>query len=277
MKVYLRKERQQAVTGRDPAAVGPPSAFPPTLPPFSQEILDRHQARVLLPSSAVLLAGQAPPMPTAYRSAVLLVPDDLRQGGGLHELNKILAESGVYLDGSSVPDPAVPRSADSERREFGPLPSRPVRIALLKGATPSTVDAWTVLQTLRAAVARGDNRAKPEAISRLSLDHLMVGSAVSGAGTQLFGVNVAYEGSGESGSTPHQAGSGYAGPVPVDVALPAPGYEWPADGGRRPCVVVLDTGVGPHPWFTDGFLTTADDVQTEVVQNSTRSAGPGTR
>src|SRR3981081_102411 len=64
-------------------------------PPLPQRILDRHGARVLNPSTAVIAAGWAPPRPTVYRSASLLVPEDvLRDGELLNVTNRVLAEAG---------------------------------------------------------------------------------------------------------------------------------------------------------------------------------------
>src|SRR5690242_20564013 len=64
MKVYVRKQTRQPGTapagtvsassepGRGEAAA---VSYPPTVPPFPQEILDRHNARLLQPATAVLL------------------------------------------------------------------------------------------------------------------------------------------------------------------------------------------------------------------------------
>jgi hypothetical protein len=234
------------------------------VPPFPQEVLDRHNARLLQPATAVLLAGQRPPLPTAYRAGVLLMPDAARRDGALQNINKLLAESGVYLDDSGV---------SKEFRDDAPR-LRPVPVRQLRGAAPSLLDAWVVLQSLRAAVARGDQRAVPTQIGQIGLDHLLVGSAVAGAGSQLLGVNWVYDGSGEGGPPSSTANlARYDGPVPVTLSLPAPPV--PAATGRRATVVTLDTGIGAHPWFTDDYLAVADPIQNAVIANSAATATPG--
>jgi hypothetical protein len=264
MKVYVRKETRRPGTapagtssaGREPARgdAGPVS-YPPTVPPFPQEILDRHNARLLQPATAVLLAGQRPPLPTAYRADSLLLPDSVRRGGTINNLNKVLAEVGVYLDGDA--GPKVDESVDETR-------SVPVR--LLRGAAPSTVDAWVVLQTLRAGIARGDQRVDPVAVSRIGLDHLLIGSALAGAGGELLGTNFATEGSGNGGDSGVPSGDhGYGGRLPVDIAMPVPTFTAAPGGPRPPVVVVLDSGLGAHPWFADGFLTVRAAAQAAVV------------
>jgi hypothetical protein len=235
------------------------------VPPFPQEVLDRHNARLLQPATAVLLAGQRPPLPTAYRAGVLLMPDAARRDGALQNINKLLTESGVYLDDSGL---------SKEFSDEAPR-LRPVPVRQLRGAAPSVVDSWVVLQTLRAAVARGDQRAEPTLIGRIGLDHLMVGSAVGGAGSQLFGVNYAVEGSSGEGAAPAAMPilARYDGPVPVSLSLPVPAV--PAAVGRRATVVTLDTGVGPHPWFADNYLTVAPDIQAAVIASSAANAASG--
>src|SRR5712671_6908253 len=119
MRVYVRGTgsagpgSQAAGSGKPGSATSGPDqprpgtdrvpGFPPTVPPFPQEVLDRHNARLLQPATAVLLAGQPTPLPTAYRAGVLLLPDSARRAGSLHNLNKLLADSGVYLDDSAGP------------------------------------------------------------------------------------------------------------------------------------------------------------------------------
>ncbi len=253
--------------------------FPPTVPPFPQEVLDRHNARILQPATAVLLAGQRAPLPTAYRAGVLLLPESARRAGTLHNLNKLLSEAGVYLDDAGdsrpgEPDAAAPQPADT--KEFGGTAPhlRPVAIRLLRGAAPSTVDAWVVLQTLRAAVARGDQRAESPVIDAIGLDHLMIGSALAGAGGELIGTNWATEGSGDEPGVP-TGDHGYVSRLPVDIAMPVPTFGFPPGGPRPPVVVVLDSGTGTHPWFADGFLRVRASAQAAVVANSTGSPAGG--
>jgi hypothetical protein len=236
------------------------------VPPFPKVILDRHQARMLEPADALLLAGQRAPLPTAYRSGVMLMPQTVsRRSGALQNLNKVLGEFGLYLDDTL---PGQQLRTESNR-------VWPCAVRQLRGAPPGRVDAWQALQLLRAAVARGDQRIQPEHVAGIGLDHLMVGSAVAGAGSQLFGVNWVYDGSGESGPPTASANlSRYDGPSPVSLSMPAP-VAPKSVGQRRATVVTLDTGVGPHPWFTDDYLAVYEPIQQAVIASSATATPPG--
>ena len=100
-------------------------------------------------------------------------------------------------------------------------------------ATAHGVDSWAVLGELRAT-------AKPEVAAAVGLDHLM--STAEQVGGNPFAI-----GHGRIGLDGYGAG-GYAGRGPVQFLGPPPP---PVRPGRRPRVVVLDTGLGDHPWFRD--------------------------
>lgn len=106
------------------------------------------------------------------------------------------------------------------------------------------VDSWSVLSELRAGSDRGTAAA-------VGLDHLMTMA-------EQVGGNVLALGHGRAGLDGYGAG-GYAGRGPVQLLVPSPPS---AGAGRRPRVVVLDTGLGDHPWFRDDractTLTLAD-------------------
>src|SRR5690348_7216506 len=85
MRVYVRKQGA-ADAGAPNRGVGGQLGLPPTVPPFSQEVLDRHNARMLQPGSAPLLPGQSALLPTAYRAGVLLMHDRVRHGDALPNL-----------------------------------------------------------------------------------------------------------------------------------------------------------------------------------------------
>lgn len=218
------------------------------MPAISEAALVRHGARILRPSEAVVLNDQAPLRPTVYLRDTLLVPDDMLRTDGLPRLGEALRGLGVQL----VEPPPLREVlgkdyeylADTEA--FAELP-RPVRIEVAEGAA-RPVDAWTVLQTLRATAAT-DESLRPE-VSRISLEHLMVGSALDGAGGVLFeGVgNTASHGSPDLGGLFDRPTPGTSGRIPVTVALAEPERP-PAPGGRRPVVAVLDSGVADHPWL----------------------------
>jgi hypothetical protein len=234
----------------------------PQLPP---KVLSRYGARMLDPANAVLLAGQRPPAPTAYRSAALLLPEAALRQPDRAGLNDVLSEIGLELVG------------DDDNRPHGHRRHRSVALRLLPGRPPSTVDAWVALQTLRAAVAASDGRVGREVVDLIGLDHLLVASAFGGAG-RLSGENLATEGSGEDGEGGGDDLHPYDGPSPVSVLLPMPTWPSPPAGRRTPVIALLDTGLAPHPWFAaDDYLTVADRVQAAVVENSgIAGAGPAT-
>src|SRR6202042_2845649 len=84
-----------------------------------------------------------PPRPTVYRTSTLLVPDAVRRDDDVRRIiTAVLADIGIEL---ITPEP-------DRRDEFdGPqLPRTAVLVPLLGHPTPVVVDAWAVLQTLRA-------------------------------------------------------------------------------------------------------------------------------
>ena len=116
------------------------------------------------------------------------------------------------------------------------------------------VDAWVVLQRIRA---RDDEKLN----ERIGLDHMMVSAAILGnplsrqsvrrwrnpfvvANPYVVGQSVR----GRPTARPRTYGvAGLGGHGPVTLVLPAP---QPGRVAHRPGVVVMDTGVGEHPWFT---------------------------
>src|SRR5262249_36830611 len=158
------------------------------------------------------------------RLEALLMPEDLYMPAAVEAMNSVLARIGVVLEPAESQGPPGPRAVA--------LRPRP-------GGVPTTVDAWLAPQTLRAAAARGNGPLSAKEIDRISLDHLMTGSAFSASGgVQLSGVNMPVEGSGVDGVDAYgRAGSG--GRMPVALGLqPSPRRDVPA-GDRRPVVVVL--------------------------------------
>ncbi|HEY5985868.1 MAG TPA: hypothetical protein VIV12_05705, partial [Streptosporangiaceae bacterium] len=234
----------------------------PGLVGLPASLLQRHGARVLNPPDAAAIEGPRPPRSTIYRSKTLLVPDDLlRAPDFLQAINRALARVGMSLVRPGQEDePEIgkaPYTADELRR----LPRTAVLVPAAEdsaAALPVVVDAWVALQALRAA-AEPDEHAvlSEEAVSRISLEHLLVGSAITGS--------PASDGGGVSGS-PASDGGGVTGPgtadsylyggrdarTPVDFCLAAldrETREYESHYGRRPVVAVLDTGVRAHPWL----------------------------
>ncbi|MEY9861050.1 hypothetical protein ABH935_006688 [Catenulispora sp. GAS73] len=242
-----------------------------------QDVLDRHGARILRPTTAVTFAGAPTPLSTIYRSAVLQVPNSFFEPENrlvLARLNEVLAAVGYRLAFERV-RPLAHAVPDVLRRHQPHYPDvhRRVRIEVVAGSLARSVDAWLALQTLRAAVlAEPDLR---DAVSRIELEHLLVG-AVSLVGDPSTEGHPATEG--QPSTEGHTGGWSYAragsgGRAPVDVIAPAPRRRTLSQlGGRRPTVAVLDTGIGPHPWldyssdlYDDGFVLVDPAIQALLV------------
>jgi hypothetical protein len=232
--------------------------------PFTDTVLERHGAVALRPAEVTTVAGRPLPRSTAYRAAVLLVAEELAQDPTfLRAANAALEGLGVSL--------VQPRPiADDERlgryRERLADLSRPVAIVVNKGAGPRRVDAWQVLQTLRAA---GLQQTVPRARrpGALGLDHLLVGSAmvsIGGSPGAVEGSPGAVEGS-PGPAVYLKPGTGGRVPVAVALAPPRPAAKCLH---RRPVVAVLDTGMSPHPWLT-GVVGPDEDAQAAVLAAET--------
>ena len=251
--------------------------------------LQQHGARWLSPSDAATIPGSGrggwarTPDSTVYRARTLLIPADLlRDDAVVGAINAALAPVGMSIappDLDSRPVRSDGAVADVLRRlpriaglvPAAPGPGRP--------AVPVVVDAWTALQTLRAAAdagVRADNSAEvagaesagltPEIVRRIGLEHVLAGSAVSPSAF-IEGNELAGSPSGQSSAlsgAPFTEGNAVTGPgtagsyvysggatrAPVTVCLRAPDRREPAAlGCRRPVVAVLDTGVRAHPWL----------------------------
>ncbi len=215
----------------------------------------------------------------------------------------MLARVGVNLI-PPAPDrdraPGNGRGAGILRRLPRPAVLVPAVPADGKAALPVVIDAWVALQALRAAATAREHPALDEqAVRRIALEHLLIGSAITGS--------PATEGSGVTGS-PATEGSGVTGPgstdsylygggdtrAPVAVSLDAPkrkSAERCGSGsgyGRRPVVAVLDTGVRAHPWLdvqadpaggyvtaADGFVAVDHDIQHAIYKEGEQAAAAG--
>ena len=256
MKWYFEPRRSSVQPGNaDDSALG--------LASIPTALLQRHGAVVLDPALAAAIPGWPVPQSTVYRARTLLVPDDLSAEPTLSVINRVLAEVGVsLLPGGARTRPAATSPA-SPREGLPTLPRRawliPATPAEDKAALPVVVDAWVALQALRAAATKGQHRSLDKAaVRRISLEHLLVGSAITGSpvseGGGVSGVPVS-EGGGVSG--PGSADSyiygGWDARTPVEVCIPAPdrdcGDAWISQVGRRPVIAVLDTGVREHAWL----------------------------
>ena len=219
------------------------------LPPA---LLHRHGARVLDPGKAALLSGDEPPRPTVYRARTLLVPDFvLRDEDVRRTITGVLAGIGIDL--------IAPEPDRNDRFDLPQLPRTAVLAPRLNHPTPVVVDAWVALQTLRA---EGITQSRPvryrEAVEQISLEHLLVSSAITGSPAEEGPGGIAGgpgNGGGVSGPsiTDSYLFSGADPRTPIAVLMDPPARrrddQCASDYGRRPVIAVLDTGVRAHPWL----------------------------
>jgi len=272
--------------------------------------LERHGSLMLDPGTAAAIPGWPAPRPTVYRARALLVPGDLLSQPAFRiAADGALARVGMRLivpgpdDGDGALDQAVRPDFLAKIHRLAVLgPAVPEKG---RAAVPAVIDAWVALQALRAsAVAREYDALDELAVLGIGLDHLLVGSAITGS--------PASEGGGIDGS-PASEGGGITGPgstdsymfgtdarTPVAVCLPAPertpAGECPSAFGRRPVIAVLDTGARAHPWLgihvnpsgladpadkylaaPDGFVQVDQLLQTAICSPSAQAAAAGDR
>ncbi|MEV6445952.1 S8 family serine peptidase [Amycolatopsis sp. NPDC051716] len=261
---FLRDETTEAAT-EDASTLN-------ELPAPPRQLLDRHGARVLDPATAVVAAGQPAPRTTVYRPGVFLIPQRyLRDQQTLAAINGVLARIGLYAEPAGGGD-------TKEAARYRQLDELPVR-ALLRvreDADPVVVDCWKALQLLRSAASGERPELDPKIAAAIAPEHLLFTTPVFGG--------VPWETSG-LGGTPWEtsgfgAGSSYgrtrgANRIPVTLAA-APPYRSEKAEQRRPVIAVLDTGIGPHPWFglTDrsgppaagSGLAVAPGIQAAILQ-----------
>ena len=254
-------------------------------------LLQRHGARVLDPGKAVRLSGDQPPRPTVYRASTLLVPDFVRQDDDVRRIiTAVLADIGLEL---ITPEPDRLDEFDAPQ-----LPRTAVLAPVLGHPTPVVVDAWVALQTLRAdGIAHQRPDRYTEAVEQISLEHLMVSSAITGSPATEGGGGIA-GGPGASGAvsgptaTDSYMFSGADPRTPIAVLLEPPARkqadQCAADHGRRSVVAVLDTGVRAQPWLdvapdgaggytmpADSFVAVDDDIQAAIAAESQQARAKG--
>jgi hypothetical protein len=287
----------------------------PGLSSVPTALLQRHGARVLDPDNAPAIPRvpgpeaewARTPRSTVYRARTLLIPADLLADPvSVAAIDDALAVVGMRI----VPPEPRHRQVRSGGRAGEVLRQLP-RVTVLapaaqpgKPVVPVTVDAWTALQALRAAADSAENHPRTAAgepvltrkvVRTIALEHLLAGSAITGAPST--------EGNGISGS-PSTEGNGLTGPAstdsyaysggdtrsPVAVCLPAPARRSLDEcGSRRPVVAVLDTGVRAHPWLDvapdpvhryrtggfDGFVQVDPSMQNVIAAESEFAAARG--
>ncbi|MBB5953946.1 hypothetical protein FHS29_000516 [Saccharothrix tamanrassetensis] len=228
------------------------------------DLLDRHQGRVLGPDAEVA-DGWPSPGWTAYRPKVLLIPDDvLRDEVGIGAIREVLNGAGLDL--------SVPEAGN------GTSP-RPVVVRPLDGRPD--VDSWYALQKLRVAADDEDEpRLDRDLVGRISLEHLVF-SAVTITGTP-------WDTNSDPARESYRRGPAGLSRTPVLIAAQPPdrGEVGTEQFARRPVVAVLDSGIGPHPWFgirdrtapppADGFISVLDEAQEAIRRNATETGAIAT-
>ena len=143
------------------------------------------------------------------------------------------------------------------RASAGDPAARVVRLVPPATAPVAAPDAWTVLQTARAAAGAS----VAARLAGVGLNHLLVGCS------HVAGLPISRDVARRRASPPPRATASRS------TSWPAPAAGHPCRGsasrpttsrtgtGRRPVVAVLDTGCGEHPWFEHGVVR---DVVREV-------------
>ena len=262
----------------DPAA--------PSAPRAPAEASIRYEARVLDPATAIRLGG-VPPSVTAYRGDTLLVTAPTREYAQavINILGELAADLGLQPAGPDVFDRIDDDEKRTPRREIAahnrfarllglaeeagvPLVV-PVKFEPGAAGPAPAVDVWPLLQAFRDQTFRDTalrdtalrDTAGEKAATAVGLDHLMFAAAIIAGnpfsrGLATIGGSPFSRGLADIGGSPFSrglasgvdqylaGGSGGHGPVSVVLAAPRPDPD-----ACHPHVVVLDTGVGDHPWF----------------------------
>lgn len=246
----------------DPQTSVHPSSTAPVVPWVAPTVLLRFGARVLDPQTAVR-TGRIP-HPTVYLADRLLVrapADDPRTEHLLSALARTAERDGTGLKVRvSRRDRALAgRLGKGGRGDLRRRLSTRIELTAPADGRAAPPDAWALLQATRAD--------DPELGALVHLDHLMTacagwtgvgGGAWGGVGGGAWGGVGGGAWGGVGGGAWGGVGGpvGYAGPgygVRVPVAWGAADPRRTADEPeRRPVVVLLDTGIGEHPWFGPG-------------------------
>jgi hypothetical protein len=246
------------------------------LPPVSQRLLDRHSARLLSPSEAVAAPGWPSPRATVYRAGVLLIPNDiLLNKETFAAIQRVLARVGL----EAVTPGQGGESENPRAFQLDRLP-RPVALRVRADAEPTVVDSWTALQYLRTASNGESAELDRKVVRRISVEHLLFNTVSIGGtpwDTSGFGGTPWDTSGAKTGSSYGRSRTGNRIPVVLSASPPPRRDIDPTVLARRPVVAVLDTGIGPHPWFgladrsgpppAGGFLALDTDVQDAILLN----------
>jgi subtilisin family serine protease len=267
---------------REPVPPGPVAPADPFV---------RFDARALDPGSAVRLADGIAPLPTAYRGDRLLITartiELARQV--IADVDRRAAEFGLTVADTDPFEIRDENERDDEHNRLARLLSLavqtntplvfPIRLARLSDQPAAAVDVWPLLQNIRAA---GDDALA----AAVGLDHLMF-SAATIVGNPFGARATAFISGNPFGARATSVIAGNPFGARATSAVGVEGYLYPGSGGRgpvsvvlpepiglatnRPRVVVLDTGVGEHPWFVQRpvdrsmKLSTGDVVGVDVA------------
>lgn len=248
-----------------------------------EDPLVRFDARVLDPTTAVRMTNGEAPSPTVYVGDTLLFTSD-----SIETARSLLETLDAAVDQSRsalrrVPLDPFEGNGDSENDQFARLLVEAAEIGLplvfpvrfesdFEGPAPA-VDVWPLLQELRqaASVEGADDDAVRLSLA-VGLNHLMAAAAdISGnpyskgmatifgnpyskGMSTIFG-NPYSKGMASGIASYSAAGSGGRGPVSVVLPPPLRNPDRP-----RPHVVIADTGIGDHPWFTAQQVTAGLEI-----------------
>ncbi|MGE9808745.1 S8/S53 family peptidase [Janibacter sp. G1551] len=259
-------------TSRTPGAARRPQG-PAPVPGMSRALAERFGARVLDPSNARAVrttgakgVARRTPQPTAYLADSLLVRGLPGRRGArtIAQLDDIAAGLGNAMR-LTVTDreTELARTYDADERQaaFDHTWWTRVHLEPADDGPAAPADAWELLAAARQA---GLDH------TQVALDHLVtacptldgVGGHWGGVGGHWGGVGGHWGGVGQGIAEYGEPGIG--GRTPVMWSAPDPRLTAPKVA-HVPVVAILDTGVGPHPWFTaDDGVTFLDGITEDV-------------
>ena len=261
-----------------PAEPGPARLAPtPRRSGPRRDHLYRHAARVLDPIVALRFDGQQL-APTTYVGDQLLLRPGAHHEEVLAVLRRAAEQEGYDVD-VDVVDAALVAVAEQAGIALDDRVPLVVRAHLRRrhdGRPRPAPDAWPVLQSFRAMIGDGPDRAA------VALEHLLTTAAglrpapyvAHAAGADPYVAHpyladpyVAHGGDPYAPALPsptaQYAQPGWGGRMPVTWVGPRPTRrrDRELDGARRPVVAVLDTGTGTHPWLSDRIVDRAPRCQ----------------
>ena len=289
-----------------------------TVPNF----VERLDVRVLDPSTAVRGPGGAVPSATAYRNSRIIVNAPNRQvadeileaidaiAGG-PDFNLVRQDSHPFNPDSPTVQRAAPsRTGDHTRtirdrairlgraQETGHPLVFAVRLMRADDNPAPPADVWEIVRRLKVQ-SHADKKVAVAIRDGVGLDHVMgTGTQINGApfgiGPRMagapFGIGPASAAGAPFGIGPAGASvasyalAGSGGRSPVSIVAPTPVPET-TDAATR--VVVLDTGIGDHPWYHDKpegrrvtprvELADGSVIGWDVDQPSARATDPESR